>query len=86
MTYYALEAPVQGVREKEPAVSGTMTVESASIRQDKREIRSLYVASGAMFIGLIGVYLFAAPGGVIGAILGALIGAGSAQARLQTGA
>lgn len=38
--------------------------------------RSLYVTSGAMFLGLAGVFLFAAAGGVLGALAGALLGAG----------
>lgn len=41
--------------------------------------RSLFVTSGAMFLGLIGVFAFAAPGGVVGAIAGAIAGAVLAQ-------
>jgi len=48
-------------------------------------IRGLYITSGALFIGLIGVFFFAAPGGVIGATVGAVIGAGVARARLKSG-
>lgn len=41
--------------------------------------RSLFITSGAMFLGLIGVFVFAAPGGVVGAIAGAIAGAVFAQ-------
>ena len=50
------------------------------------ERRSLYVTSGAIFAGLLGVFFFAAPGGILGAVVGALAGAGAAQARLKHGA
>ena len=40
------------------------------VRRDK----SLYVTAGAMFAGLLGVFLFAATGGVIGAAAGAVAG------------
>lgn len=43
--------------------------------------KSLYVTSGAMFAGLLGVFLFAAPGGVIGAAVGAFTGLLYAQQR-----
>lgn len=43
--------------------------------------KSLYVTSGAMFAGLLGVFLFAAPGGVIGAAFGAFAGLLYAQHR-----
>ena len=43
--------------------------------------KSLYVTSGAMFAGLLGVFLFAAPGGVIGAAVGAFAGLLYAQHR-----
>ena len=43
--------------------------------------KSLYVTSGAMFAGLLGVFLFAAPGGVIGAVVGAVAGLLFAQHR-----
>jgi uncharacterized membrane protein len=44
--------------------------------------KSLYVTSGAMFAGWVGVFLFAAPGGVIGAAVGAFAGLLYAQQRL----
>jgi hypothetical protein len=47
--------------------------------------RALYITSGALFVGLAGVFLFAAPGGVIGAILGAAAGAGIAYTRRKLG-
>jgi hypothetical protein len=40
----------------------------------REESKGLYVTSGAMFAGLLGVFLFAAPGGVLGAAAGALAG------------
>jgi uncharacterized membrane protein len=46
-----------------------------------RPEKSLYVTAGAMFAGLVGVFLFAAPGGVIGAAAGALAGLLCAQHR-----
>ncbi|HET9225948.1 MAG TPA: hypothetical protein VFR31_04735 [Thermoanaerobaculia bacterium] len=42
--------------------------------------RSLFITSGAMILGLIGVFVLAAPGGVLGAMAGALAGAALAQA------
>lgn len=79
---YALEARVAALREarKEATV---YAVAVGSEPHDER--RSLYVTSGAIFAGLLGVFLFAAPGGILGALLGALAGAGAAQARLKQG-
>jgi hypothetical protein len=80
---YALEAQVAAVRvRKEAAVYGAV----AACSEPHDERRSLYATSGAIFAGLVGVFLFAAPGGILGAILGALAGAGAAQARLKHGA
>jgi hypothetical protein len=56
---------------------------STPIRQDGTT--SLFITSGAMFLGLAGVFLFAAPGGVIGAVCGALVGAACAHFRLKPG-
>lgn len=50
------------------------------------ERKSLYVICGALFTGLLGVFLFAAPGGIAGALLGAVLGAGAAHAHLKPGA
>jgi uncharacterized membrane protein len=50
-----------------------------SIGSDGR--KSLYVTSGAMFAGLAGAFLFAAPGAVLGATAGALAGLLFAQHR-----
>jgi hypothetical protein len=36
--------------------------------------RSLYTTAAAMFLGLLGVVFFQAPGGVIGSLVGALAG------------
>jgi outer membrane lipoprotein SlyB len=83
MAYYALQARVEVARE-DNTMYGATTVHSEPVRHDER--RSLYVTSGAMFAGLAGLCLFAAPGGLIGAILGALAGAGVAQVRLHPGA
>ncbi len=47
----------------------------------ERPDKSLYVTAGAMFAGLLGVFLFAAPGGVIGAAAGAVAGHLYAQHR-----
>ena len=84
MAYYALEARVEAVRarRKEVDMYAAATVGS----EPHGERRSLYATSGAIFAGLLGVFLFAAPGGILGAVLGALAGAGVAQARLKTGA
>jgi uncharacterized membrane protein len=59
------------VREETPMRSFTAASDS--------ETRSLFITSGAMFLGLIGVFVFAAPGGVVGAIAGAIAGAVFAQ-------
>lgn len=80
---YALEAQV--LRRKEVPVSagiGALAVCSHSAQPGER--KSLYVTCGALFTGLLGVFLFAAPGGIAGALLGAAFGA--AAARLKPGA
>ena len=59
------------VREETPMRSHTAASDS--------DTRSLFITSGAMFLGLIGVFVFAAPGGVVGAIAGAIAGAVLAQ-------
>jgi uncharacterized membrane protein len=84
MAYYALEARVEAVtaRRKEVTMYAAATVGP----EPHGERRSLYATSGAIFAGLLGVFLFAAPGGILGALLGALAGAGAAQARFKTGA
>jgi uncharacterized membrane protein len=56
-----------------------MTRVERPVRQE--EARGLYVTTGAMFAGLLGVFLFAAPGGVLGAAAGALAGLFYAQHR-----
>jgi hypothetical protein len=48
-----------------------------TVKRDK----NLYITAGAMFAGLVGVFLFAAPGGVIGGAAGALAGLLYAQHR-----
>jgi len=77
---YALEAQV--LRRKEVPVSGALAVRSHPIHPGER--KSLYVTCGALFTGLVGVFLFAAPGGIAGAFLGAAFGA--LAARLKPGA
>lgn len=85
MAYYALEARVEAVRaQRKKEVDMYAAAAVGSEPHDER--RSLYATSGAIFAGLLGVCLFAAPGGILGAALGALAGAGMAQARLKTGA
>ena len=59
------------VREETPMRSFTAASDS--------DTKSLFITSGAMFLGLIGVFVFAAPGGVVGAIAGAIAGAVLAQ-------
>jgi uncharacterized membrane protein len=54
---------------------------SRSAGCEGKGLKSLYVTSGAMFTGLLGVFLFAAPGGVIGAAFGAFVGLLYAQHR-----
>lgn len=61
------------VREETPMRSFTAASDS--------DTRSLFATSGAIFLGLIGVFAFAAPGGVAGAIAGAIAGAVLAQVR-----
>lgn len=60
----------------------TMTAASISTKPTRPDGHlNLYATSGAMFLGLLGVFLFAAPGGSIGALLGALAGAALARTR-----
>lgn len=76
---YALEA--QGLRRKEIQMSGAMVVCSHPVQPGER--KSLYITCGALFTGLLGVFLLAAPGGLAGALLGAAFGA--MAARLKPG-
>ena len=62
--------------EEEDVIEGKVPMVSVVARD-----KSLYVTSGAMFAGLLGVFLFAAPGGVIGAVVGAVAGLLFAQHR-----
>jgi uncharacterized membrane protein len=64
------------VAEEENVIEGKVPMASVVARD-----KSLYVTSGAMFAGLLGVFLFAAPGGVIGAVVGAVAGLLFAQHR-----
>jgi uncharacterized membrane protein len=64
------------VAEAEDVIEGKVPMVSVVARD-----KSLYVTSGAMFAGLLGVFLFAAPGGVIGAVVGAVAGLLFAQHR-----
>jgi uncharacterized membrane protein len=64
------------VAEEENVIEGKVPMASVVVRD-----KSLYVTSGAMFAGLLGVFLFAAPGGVIGAVAGAVAGLLFAQHR-----
>jgi uncharacterized membrane protein len=74
--YLRLEqAEVAIVRGKELP----MTSAERPVRQEGA--KGLYVTTGAMFAGLLGVFLFAAPGGVLGAAAGALAGLLYAQHR-----
>jgi uncharacterized membrane protein len=61
------------VRLRAQVVEEEVFMVRADVTTVKRD-KSLYVTTGAMFAGLLGVFLFAAPGGVIGAAAGALAG------------
>lgn len=75
-TYLRLQrAEVDIVFEKELPMT---TAERPARREGPT---GLYVTSGAMFAGLLGVFLFAAPGGVLGAAAGAVAGLLYAQHR-----
>jgi hypothetical protein len=57
---------------EEVKMSGAVLIHSHPHRNDDR--KSLYTTAAAMFFGLLGVILFQAPGGVLGAALGAAAG------------
>lgn len=61
------------VRLRAHVVEEEVVMVRADVTPVKRD-KNLYVTAGAMFAGLLGVFLFAAPGGVIGAAAGALAG------------